>query len=117
MGRLSIPQHLFLICLLLGVLMVSACSSQRYDPNYWHENFINSLRGKVGQNFDKRWGWGDPGALVNETILPNGNVEYTFKMATSKTPDVTCQYTVEVNSETRIVVATRWTGDDCIIVP
>lgn len=114
MDRFSTPQYLFGAYLLVGAFMMAGCSSQRYDRNYWHENFKNSLRGKIGQNFDKRWGWGDPRALVKETVLSNGNVAYTFWL---DKPLRACQYTVEVNSETRIVVVTRWTGDDCIVVP
>lgn len=117
-GRRLTPLYSLGIFLLAGVfIMMTACSSQRYDRNYWHENFKNSLVAKVGQNFDKRWGWGDPRALVNTTTLPNGRMAYTFKMATATTPAVACQYTVEVNPETRIVVATSWTGDDCVLVP
>jgi hypothetical protein len=104
--------------LLVGVLAASGCGNwggERYAPNYWHENFKNALRGMIGYNVDKYGGgWADPRTLVNETVLPNGNVAYTFWL---NKPHSGCQYTVEVNSETRIVVATSWTGDDCIIVP
>jgi hypothetical protein len=114
-NRRITPRYLFGIFLLGGTfIMTTACSSQRYDRGYWHENFKNSLAARVGQNFDKRWGWGDPRALVNTTTLPNGRVAYTFWLDKSLRA---CQYTVEVNPETRIVVATSWTGDDCILVP
>jgi hypothetical protein len=115
MLHFSGPKVAGIFCLLLGVLMMAACSSQRYDPNYWHENFKNSLRVMVGHDFDKYGGgWTDPRSLVNTTTLPNGRVAYTFWLDKSLRA---CQYTVEVNPETRIVVATSWTGDDCIIVP
>ena len=119
MGRRITSLYLLGIFSLAGVFITTAaCSSQRYDRSYWHENFKNSLRGMIGHNFDEYGGgWTDPGSLVNTITLPNGRVAYTFKMATVATPAVTCQYTVEVNPETRIIVATSWTGDDCILVP
>ena len=119
MGRRLTPLNLLCMFLLAGAFITTtACSSQRYDRSYWHENFKNSLRGMIGHNFDKYGGgWTDPGSLVNTTTLPYGRVAYTFKMATATTPTVACQYTVEVNPETRIVVATSWTGDDCVLVP
>lgn len=120
MGRLSIPQQLFRICLLLGVLMMTACSSQRYDRNYWHENFVNSLRSKIGKNFDQLGsGWENASNARSKITLFNGNVEYLYRMAPLKAPavEIPCEYTFEVNPETRIVVDARWKGDHCFLIP
>ena len=120
MGRYSTPPHLFGICLLVGVLVMAGCSVHRYDRNYWHENFINSLRSKIGKNFDQPGsGWENASNARSKTILPNGNLEYMYRMAPLKAPavEVPCEYTFEVNPETRIVVDVRWRGDHCFLIP
>jgi hypothetical protein len=120
MGKLSTHPHRLGISLLVGVLLTAGCSSQRYDRNYWHENFKSSLRSKIGKNFDQPGsGWENAQNARSKTILPNGNVEYMYKMAPSKAPavEVPCEYSFEVNTETRIVVDAKWKGGYCFLVP
>ena len=112
---------LFTVGLLIGVFAAPGCGNfggKRYDPAYWHENFVNILSGQVGNNFGglRYSGWDSPGRLANKTILPNGHVEYTYDERMDKYPH-NCQYTFEVDPKTNIVVAARWMGDRCIIVP
>lgn len=116
-------QLLGVVSLLLGTLVASGCGNwggKRYDPEYWHENFINSLRSKIGKNFDLPGrGWENASNAKSKKILPNGNVGYMYRMAPSKAPDVEipCEYTFEVDPTTRIVVDASWKGDYCFLVP
>jgi hypothetical protein len=111
---------LLTIGLLVGMWAASGCSSRQYDPVYWHENFKSSLRSKIGKKFDQPGsGWEDASNAKSKTILPNGNLEYMYRMAPSKAPavEVPCEYTFEVNPETGIIVDARWKGDYCFLVP
>lgn len=120
MGRLLTPPYLLGISLLAGMFMMAGCSSQRYDRSYWHENFVNSLHSKIGKNFDQPGsGWENASNARSKTTLPNGNVVYLYRMTPLKEPavEVPCEYTFEVNPETRIVVDARWKGDHCFLIP
>lgn len=104
-----------------GVFAASGCGNwggKRYDPDYWHENFVGGLGTNVGRNFDqlKYSGWDSRGILASTITLPNGHVEYTYDERMGKYPR-NCQYIFEVDPKTNLVVAARWMGDKCILVP
>ena len=106
-----------LIFLILLILTVS-CSSQRYDPNYWHQGFLVALQESIGQRFaivrrDTKGNWGQDKDLVGQAEQSNGNIAYKYRYIR------TCRYILEVDPKTDIVVNANWEGDkgDCIIVP
>jgi hypothetical protein len=113
------------ILLSVGVLVpaLAACSSQQYDPNYWHQNFVGGLQKNVGKTFEKEGdtiryssrsgGWAPYDGLVSRTVLPNGHVAYKYRY------QGTCRYTFEVDPKTDIIVAATWEGEakHCAIVP
>lgn len=71
MCRLLTLSHLLEISLLVGMLVMAGCSSQRYDRTYRHENFKASMAAMVGHNYDKfGGGWTNPKSLVSTTVLP-----------------------------------------------
>lgn len=114
---------LFSLSLLAGALVIVGCSSQQYDPNYWHQNFVAGLHDNVGRTFEKegdtvpyssKWGgWAQHQYLVNRTVLPNGNIAYKYRY------QGTCRYTFEVDPKTDLIVAATWEGEAryCAIVP
>jgi hypothetical protein len=93
---------------LLSVSLL-ACSS--ISP---HENFLQGLHSKIGQNIDSLSPyWTHQEDLIDTTRLPNGDVEYRYKYFG------TCRYIFEVNPSTHIIVGARFEGkdSDCVINP
>ncbi|HRK78162.1 MAG TPA: hypothetical protein PLQ95_06450 [Thiobacillus sp.] len=102
--------------LLAGVPTVAGCSSQQYDPNYWHQNFVTILKNKIGQKFESvrgKAGWAVTEAFIGSINLSNGNIAYRYRAGG------TCRYTFEVDPKTDIIVAASWEGEarHCIIIP
>lgn len=106
-----------LLCvpLLIGVPTVAGCSSQQYDPDYWHQNFVTNLRSNVGKKLNsvRNLGYASSEAFLGSTNLSNGNITYRYRAGG------TCRYTFEVDPKTNIIVAATWEGEakHCIIVP
>lgn len=100
--------HLLAICS-LALVWTPGCAYP--DP---YMNFKNLMDTMVGEKFefDEYSSWKNPERLVNTTTMPNGHVAYTFSR-----PNRTCQYTLVVNPETRIIVSTHWKGGDCALNP
>ena len=102
--------------LLLEPLLTVSCSSQQYDPNYWHSGFVAGLQKNVGYGFGsvRDGATGAPyKSQISQLRLANGNIAYKYSHLR------TCHYTLEVDPKTDIVVNANWEGDkgDCIIVP
>ena len=104
--------------LLIGLLLTVSCSSQKYDPNFWHQNFVSMLQKNVGHDFDnvrngETGGWALQGSLIGKTNLPNDYLAYKYRHLR------TCHYLLIIESKTNIVAEVKWEGDkeDCIIVP
>lgn len=104
--------------LLTGVPTVAGCSSQQYDPNFWHQNFVGGLQKNVGKEFGKvrrgeTGGWAFDRNLVDRSELPNGHISYKYR------GQGTCRHTFEVDPQTDLIVAARWEGEarHCAIVP
>ena len=104
--------------ILVGVLAIVSCSSQQYDPNYWHSGFVAGLQKNVGCSFASvrdgvTGGWAPYKSQIGQLRLANGNIAYKYSHLR------TCRYILEVDPKTDIVVAVDWEGDksDCIIVP
>jgi hypothetical protein len=104
------------LCVSILLVVLEGCSTQIYDPHFWHTNFVDSLQGQVGLSIDnqlQKQSWTRSEVLVNVTKLPNGNQAYRYRLNQG------CDYTYEVDSATHIIKAVRWNGSDqyCILVP
>ncbi|HRK78163.1 MAG TPA: hypothetical protein PLQ95_06455 [Thiobacillus sp.] len=104
--------------MLTSVPMVAGCSSQQYDPNYWHQNFIVGLQNNVGKKFwsvrkGETGGWAFDRNLIDRTDLPNGHIAYKYR------GQGTCRHTFEVDPKTDVIVVASWEGEarHCAIVP
>lgn len=113
MNRLT--AFLLSVSLLAGVSTVAGCSSQRYEPSYWHTNFVQILNNTVGRKLGsaKAGGWAPDAAFVSRTDLPSGHIAYKYRY------QGTCRYTFEVDSKTDVIVVASWEGEarHCAIVP
>lgn len=76
------------------------------------ENFKDALHHEMGKNIDNSL-WAPRKYLIGEKTLSNGNVEYRYQYLRS------CQYMFEVEPKSRIIVNTRYEGEefDCVINP
>ena len=104
--------------ILVTALAIISCSSQQYNPDYWHQGFVVALQKYVGHDFKEVrtgqvGGWGRDASLKGRRELPSGNIAYKYSHLR------TCRYILEVDPKTDIVVGVDWEGDkgDCIIVP
>lgn len=104
--------------LLAGVPTVAGCSSQQYDPNYWHQGFVTGLQNNVGKKFEtvrkgETGGWAWDRDQIDRTELPSGHVAYKYRYQGS------CRYTFEVDPKTDVIVSASWEGEarHCAIVP
>jgi hypothetical protein len=104
--------------LIIGFILITSCSSQRYDPNYWHQNFLYRLQKYLGHSFDEVrsgqvGGWGTDEQLVDQMKLPSGNIAYKYRYLR------TCRYIFLVDPKTSTVAEVKWEGEkrDCIVVP
>ena len=107
-------QSLAIAILLVGLLQTAGCSSQKYNPNFWHQLYVEHLQAAVGRSFaEERNGWAQRVTLIGQTELSNGHVAYKYR------DGGTCQHTLEVDHKTDIIVAVDWEGSnrDCIIMP
>lgn len=100
---------LFGVSILVGVFTIVGCSSQQYDPNFWHQNFVTNLQNQVGTKL----GLYLQGRKYSVSHLPNGNVTYKIFRGG------TCYSILEVDPKTDIIVAATWEGEaqHCIIIP
>jgi hypothetical protein len=111
------------VSLWAGVSTLGGCSSQQYDPEYWHKAFVAGLQNNVGKEFTRvrstrlrageTGGWAQEEDLVSHITLPSGHVAYRYRAGG------TCRYTFEVDPTTGIIVAATWEGEaqHCIIIP
>ena len=104
--------------ILVGVLATVSCSSQQYDPNYWHSSFVAGLQRNVGYSFASvrdgvTGGWAPAKSQISQLRLDNRNIVYKYSHLR------TCRYMLEVDPNTDTIIAVDWEGDkgDCIIVP
>ena len=101
--------------LLVGVPSMAGCSTQQYDPEFWHQNFMAILQNTVGRTLAsvRSGGWAPDAAFVSRTDLPNGHIAYKYRY------QGTCRYTFEVDPGSGIIVAASWEGEarHCAIVP
>ena len=111
-------QNLTKAALFVGLILTVSCSSRIYDPNYWHQNFVNILQSNIGHNFGSvrsgdTGGWSRDEYLISHAVQTNGNIAYKYRYVR------TCRYILEVNPKTDIIVNANWEGEkgDCIIVP
>lgn len=104
---------LLVTCLLEGYV-IGGCSTEKYNPQFWHTNFVTILRSNVGKKLEnaRGTGWALTEAFVDRTDLSNGNTAYRYRAGGS------CRYTFEVDPND-IIVDARWEGEatHCIIIP
>ncbi|MBI3432819.1 MAG: hypothetical protein HY018_11485 [Hydrogenophilales bacterium] len=98
------------------ILLLSGCSTEIYDPKFWHTNFVDSLQAKVGLSVDNKSlgeSWTRPEVLVDISNLPDGKLAYRYRLNQG------CEYIFDVDPSTHIIKATHWKGSDqyCILVP
>jgi hypothetical protein len=117
---MKITTPLLTVGLLVGVLVASGCGNwggERYDPHFWHQNFLNALNSQVGRKYEsaRRGSWANPVDLISSVKLPNGNTAYKYPY---QNPSL-CNYTFEVDSKTDIIIAVTWEGEEkhCILIP
>ena len=98
------------LMILLVAPLVAGCAS--ISP---HANFKDALYEIVGKALDDipPYTWPHNLKRIDETPLPNGNVEYRYRYVR------TCRIILEVNAQTRIIVGARFEGKDtdCVINP
>lgn len=97
----------------IAVLMISGCVSWAEWP---HSNFKHNYGGQLGRRVDdastsiSRY----PQKVVEKRRLENGNVEFELLHAISQTRDAKCVVFYEVDSDTNVIVAWRFDGDEKI---
>jgi hypothetical protein len=98
------------VIILCAGLSESGCASM--SP---HENFKAHLHAAIGQRMDRipPYHWPYERDFVNTKILPNGDIEKTYKYLR------TCKYIFEINPGTNTIVGARFEGseNDCVINP
>lgn len=89
------------------VMAIASCS---IDP---HENFLKSQRSMVGTNMDRYGAYLTPENLLSKRQLPNGNVEYRYRLLAR------CIQILEVNPNSRVIEGAESVGgaQDCFIQP
>lgn len=97
--------------LVIASILIVGCSSQKYNPDFWHQNFLHQLQNNVGYFF--AGGWARHEELIEQIELPSGYIAYKYRYIR------TCRYILEVDPKRNIIVRVAWEGDkhDCIIVP
>lgn len=98
----------------IALLLTFSCSSQKYDPNFWHQNFVDALEKKVGQHFSSvhNHGFAGDGNLLGTTKLNNGHKVYSYGSER-------CGFSFEVDPTSDVIVNV-WEDTkkpDCYIVP
>ena len=110
MMRRSVTRHHHVVMILLVALLGAGCPS--ITP---HANFKDALYEIVGKALDDipPYTWPHNLKRIDETPLPNGNVEYRYRYIR------TCRIILEVNAQTRLIVGARFEGKDtdCVINP
>ncbi len=109
-------QLLMRAIMISGLLVIISCSSKKYDPNFWHQTYIDRLQKKIGKIYSSMRnlnGFAPDEYLLSELELNNGHIVYKYK------DKRTCRYMLEVDPATDIIVAVDWEGEkgDCIHVP
>ena len=100
--------------LLAGIFLSVACSSQKYNPSFWHQLYVEHLQAAVGRSFSgESNGWAQSVTLIGQSKLASGHIAYKYR------DGGTCQHTLEVDDKTDTIVAVDWQGDkrDCFIIP
>ncbi len=104
------------LLVLAGLSLAIGCSSQQYDPNHWHQIYVDRLQKKIGKNFSSMRnlnGFAPDQNLLSETDTTSGHIIYKYRYIR------TCRYMLEVDPKMDIIVGVDWEGEkgDCIHVP
>ena len=95
-------------------VFIGGCSTEIYNPHFWHENFIDAMHSAVGHKLEQMQpGWARAEDLLAIEKRPDGVLAYRYRFNQG------CEYTYEVDSVTHIIKTVSWTGGSqyCVLVP
>ena len=111
---IRVVEYLARKALSIVLILTASCSSQKYDPNFWHQLYVEHLQAAVGRGFSgESNGLAQRVTLFGQTELSNGHVVYKYR------DGGTCWHTLEVDHKTDTIVAVDWQGTkkDCFVMP